>query len=797
MLTNKSKETQCLFNPLIKLKKDVINSVPQEIRVTQFFDKGLFQSLMNAHNDEGVKTLKEATQKGYVNNNITLTINTIFESHNIFTFMDEKYTIADTQWTNGNWKLDSKYEKKTINLDGVTDPLLFNTLVDKKIEEANKEIEYLEKKDPSVAFGDNYVNDYPNNFDNTKFNPKENNDENNDQNNDQNNYQDNKSKLQITDGNEPSNINNKRITQNDTNTNNIKQIENNVNNNTNKNDNINTNNDERNAKVIQPLPLNVPDIPYSRNTTEFRNLCMNYYTVLDKLYDNIEAVNVKAINKHININISTNVNLNNRKLSRSNYNSLVNNNKLIKITNTSESLIESIKLIVNYHNANDINNRITSDKYSEYGMEKEFTNEILTRMIDTSKNDKENIGLIETELKRINFIIIKKTEKNNDEPNANITFPRKNNVLDIYYPDDITSINRGLQCFIYYNGNTYEPILFDFKANARRTRKRGNKNIAQQKTNESRFTFFNISDKKIPPLNIITCMFINKFIYLENRVKDSIKTNIVKNKYDTTFGNITLLNNSLNNILSNSNDITNVLMFYNNLIKITNLKENVFNDKYLIDFNDFDNKYSGYINNPPLPNDDEEINNSPLPNDDENDDNNNSDTRPEQQQEEVKGESSQPPIARNAPTNLGKPYNLRSRTSQSGGEETNTINVTPLITIPTKTTNDQRILNLDRSSGISYHIVLDMELIKGTTLTDEDKSKLVCRRRWNTIRKAYSEFMGKKYIIPPVYDDTPSKYIKKGTKKANKNKKEKEKEKEKENNKSKKKRNKNKKDKKK
>ena len=57
------------------------------------------------------------------------------------------------------------------------------------------------------------------------------------------------------------------------------------------------------------------------------------------------------------------------------------------------------------------------------------------------------------------------------------------------------------------------------------------------------------------------------------------------------------------------------------------------------------------------------------------------------------------------------------------------------------------------SSKISYSITIDMELHPGTSLTPEQLSQSKCNSRYNAIRKAYSEFTGKPYVIPPVYTE--------------------------------------------
>jgi hypothetical protein len=54
-------------------------------------------------------------------------------------------------------------------------------------------------------------------------------------------------------------------------------------------------------------------------------------------------------------------------------------------------------------------------------------------------------------------------------------------------------------------------------------------------------------------------------------------------------------------------------------------------------------------------------------------------------------------------------------------------------------------------SKIAYTITIDMELHPGTSLTPQQISESKCNSRYNAIRKAFSEFTGKPYVIPPVY----------------------------------------------
>jgi hypothetical protein len=55
-------------------------------------------------------------------------------------------------------------------------------------------------------------------------------------------------------------------------------------------------------------------------------------------------------------------------------------------------------------------------------------------------------------------------------------------------------------------------------------------------------------------------------------------------------------------------------------------------------------------------------------------------------------------------------------------------------------------------SKIGYYISIDMELKKGSPLTPEEIKQSKCTQKWNAVRKAFANFTGKTYTIPPVYD---------------------------------------------
>ena len=96
------------FDPLVPLEQSVIDKVPESIRVLEFFNKGLFESLINAHGLKKPITLQQAKKSKIVDNNIQVTLNNLFPTNGILYIKGEPYAIADIQWTKSNWKIDRK-----------------------------------------------------------------------------------------------------------------------------------------------------------------------------------------------------------------------------------------------------------------------------------------------------------------------------------------------------------------------------------------------------------------------------------------------------------------------------------------------------------------------------------------------------------------------------------------------------------------------------------------------------------------------------------------------------------------
>ena len=142
------------FNPLIKLNKSTIEKIPKEYKTKQFFNKGLFQSLLIHNGGTPAKSLLQATRSGYIDNNIKITLDSIFPVGSVIYIGKKPYAIGDTQWTNGDWKIDMKQKKEEIDINKVNNPRLYNELVREEIISGEDE---LNKIPESIRTGINYT----------------------------------------------------------------------------------------------------------------------------------------------------------------------------------------------------------------------------------------------------------------------------------------------------------------------------------------------------------------------------------------------------------------------------------------------------------------------------------------------------------------------------------------------------------------------------------------------------------------------------------------------------------------
>ena len=126
------------FDPLVPLDHSVINKIPENIRVLEFFNKGLFESLINYHGNKKQITLEQAKKKQIIDNNIQVTLNTLFPTNGILYIKGEPYAIADVQWSKGAWKIDRKIkEVPEINVNKISDPITYNNILKNDIQLGN------------------------------------------------------------------------------------------------------------------------------------------------------------------------------------------------------------------------------------------------------------------------------------------------------------------------------------------------------------------------------------------------------------------------------------------------------------------------------------------------------------------------------------------------------------------------------------------------------------------------------------------------------------------------------------
>jgi len=142
------------FDPLVQLEQSVIDKVPESIRVLEFFNKGLFESLINAHGNKKQIKLEQAKRNKIVDNNIQITLNNLFPTNGILYIKGEPYAIADIQWTKSNWKIDRKItEIPQVDTNKITDPIAYNAMIKNEVNEGNRQLLMIPK---DLLYGVNF-----------------------------------------------------------------------------------------------------------------------------------------------------------------------------------------------------------------------------------------------------------------------------------------------------------------------------------------------------------------------------------------------------------------------------------------------------------------------------------------------------------------------------------------------------------------------------------------------------------------------------------------------------------------
>ena len=163
MCVKDSKAESVEFNPLVKYNSNIIEEAIQKFKKLDpkfnscelFTNKEKFNTLMVMHKNQISSfpvTLDQATRKGYISNNIRLTLNYLFTSKNLILLKGEPYTVGAYNWTTDDWALEvkEKLKSRTVYPDYTISPLITS---------GEQQLERLKKFNPNLVQGANYSPD--------------------------------------------------------------------------------------------------------------------------------------------------------------------------------------------------------------------------------------------------------------------------------------------------------------------------------------------------------------------------------------------------------------------------------------------------------------------------------------------------------------------------------------------------------------------------------------------------------------------------------------------------------------
>ena len=129
--------------------KEIPEEAPKETILTQFFLANQFQlmkkrTLSNFFDMQKKLSYKEAKAEGIIDNNLDLTMQTLFKENNVIYIGSKPYTIIKRKYRKGNWETDIKPSEQLVGTSSDTE----------KIEkEAKNELKELGEDDESLLYG--------------------------------------------------------------------------------------------------------------------------------------------------------------------------------------------------------------------------------------------------------------------------------------------------------------------------------------------------------------------------------------------------------------------------------------------------------------------------------------------------------------------------------------------------------------------------------------------------------------------------------------------------------------------
>jgi len=743
------------FTPLVKLKPNVIKSLPKEIQVKEFFNKGLFQSLVNSHGLVRAKTLLEATNEGYIDNNIQVTLDTIFPTNGVLYINKQPYAIADVQWTKGDWKIDKKIqETPKLNSNRITDPYLYNAVVKDEIISGEKELRGLPK---DVLYGANYTG--PTNVAKGVENvgspalpapptpppPTS-----------RALITTNKLYRPILPPKPPKPL---QITNGDIN-------------------NLPPNKPPKILKIeYGPLThMNAPNLVYSRRSsmdlkTYFQQ--KNYYDMVNTMFQNMNEQEKNLVVKIFKQTTAIDAKYNANNISKAAYDASISPGlKVNSNIGGGDCFFIAVADAINYYNAScsTMEERII---YNNYGNKIPYTQMSLREIVAyqlTHLNRSEyerlygylnaNVEFLNNEFKmeyenfiqngnpqmpenifidiinniylgNDNFLVAKPTSMTQQTLQQPFTIIDRSNYVNYikssdYWADffaidslceilglNIISIEKKNDgslivpyisnnnnswkryMFLYHENKHYEVISFDYTFR---------KIVTEPKFSEKKIyakkIIFNKGGEIFPPFYIIFLVFASYYInILDENARASFQ--LFPNNM------LAILDNIFRKILNNPNDKQNS--------KFLTLVKEYFNPSILRKFS--------------APNPLAIRNGGSDPDDDY------SGGAPQQYNNSLYN-----PSQRYNPYQYQNPYQYRE----------------PFVSSYVK--NNPNSINTQEKdkTNISYYITIDMELQRGSSLTNKDLSNIKCKQRWNSIRKSYANMRGLKYTVLPDYSNLPT-----------------------------------------
>lgn len=124
MTVPKDKSHTVYFDPLVKYYegpvKNIPTGAPKDALYTQFFEAAEFDTMINRilsdfRYMQKPRDLQQAYDEHIIDNNMNITLKTLFKNDNLFYINNKPYTIVGSHWDKNNWQIDKKPIEKLLN----------------------------------------------------------------------------------------------------------------------------------------------------------------------------------------------------------------------------------------------------------------------------------------------------------------------------------------------------------------------------------------------------------------------------------------------------------------------------------------------------------------------------------------------------------------------------------------------------------------------------------------------------------------------------------------------------------